>query len=36
MLALHTGYPVAFALTAAVLPIVLAAAGRARAAGRSV
>ncbi len=28
VLALHTGYPGAFALTAAVLPAVLAAAGR--------
>ncbi len=30
MLAVHAGYPAAFALTAAVLPAVLAAAGRLR------
>ena len=35
VLALHAGYPLAFALTAAVLPAVLLAVGRTRAAGRS-
>ena len=35
VLALHTGYPVAFALSAAVLPAMLLAVGRTRAATRS-
>jgi len=35
VLALHTGYPIAFALTAAILPAMLLAVGRTRAAARS-
>ena len=35
VLALHTGYPVAFALSAAVWPAVLLAVGRTRATTRS-
>jgi MFS family permease len=35
VLALHTGYPIAFALTAAILPAVLLAVGRTRAGARS-
>jgi hypothetical protein len=35
VLALHAGYPIAFALTAAILPATLLAAGRTRAAARS-
>jgi hypothetical protein len=35
VLALHVGYPLAFALTAAVLPTVLLAVGATRAKARS-
>jgi predicted MFS family arabinose efflux permease len=35
MLALHTGYPLAFALAAAILPAVLLAVGTTRVPGRS-